>query len=88
MSTWNMRSRRISKRVLTPSVSTLMGELNTPSSDSTYLLREGRAVAGDGYYDSGLSTRAIAAAVIQSYPDSTILAAFGDQLVRREYDFN
>ncbi|GBL96527.1 Acid-sensing ion channel 4 [Araneus ventricosus] len=61
-----MISRRISKRALAPGRGYNNGGLNPPSYDSTYLLREG---SGRGRF--GVSTKAIAAAVIQFFPDSS-----------------
>ncbi|GBM56490.1 hypothetical protein AVEN_110509-1 [Araneus ventricosus] len=71
-----MRSRRISKRVLTPGREYSNGGMS-PSSDTSF--GRVRAVAGDGYEDSGLSTRAVAAVVIQFYPDAT--AGRGNQSI-------
>ncbi|GBO16171.1 hypothetical protein AVEN_195385-1 [Araneus ventricosus] len=62
-----MSCYRISKQELaSPGGTAMVGVVLPPSSDNTYLLREwsgrGRLI---GYWDSGLSIRAIAAAVIQ-----------------------
>ncbi|GBN98715.1 hypothetical protein AVEN_83040-1 [Araneus ventricosus] len=62
-----MSSCRISKQELaSPGCTRMVGGVLPPSSDSTYLLREGSGRGQViGYWDSGLSTRAIAATVIQ-----------------------
>ncbi|GBM15510.1 hypothetical protein AVEN_8902-1 [Araneus ventricosus] len=61
-----MRSQRISKRGLASPGSTIMVEVVLPP---PLIVRtsygRGRAVAGDGYYDSDLSTQVIAATVIE-----------------------
>ncbi|GBN95252.1 hypothetical protein AVEN_61259-1 [Araneus ventricosus] len=63
-----MRSRRISKWALASPGGTIMVGIELPSPVIVPTsFGEGRAVAGDGYEDSGLSTRATAATVIQ-YP--------------------
>ncbi|GBO02925.1 hypothetical protein AVEN_45978-1, partial [Araneus ventricosus] len=51
--------------VLASLVGTIRGGLDPPSSDSAHLLWEGSGSDCDGYWDSGLSIRAIAGAVIQ-----------------------
>ncbi|GBN96986.1 hypothetical protein AVEN_65106-1 [Araneus ventricosus] len=64
--------RRISKRELAyPGWYSNVGAVLPRTNDSTYLLREGSGRGPVmGYKDSGLSTRAIAAAVIQ-YPGAS-----------------
>ncbi|GBM10585.1 hypothetical protein AVEN_21913-1 [Araneus ventricosus] len=59
-------SRIIKQELASPGGTKMVGGVLPPSSDNTYLLRE-RSGRGQviGYQDSGLSTRAIAATVIQ-----------------------
>ncbi|GBM34794.1 hypothetical protein AVEN_7844-1 [Araneus ventricosus] len=60
-----MRGRRISKRVLASLVGIVVGVMDPSPMIVRSSYGRGRAMVGDDYYDSGLSSRAIAAAVIQ-----------------------
>ncbi|GBM89189.1 hypothetical protein AVEN_145496-1 [Araneus ventricosus] len=66
-----MSSCRISKQELTSRGGTIKvgGVVSPPSSDSTYLLREGSGRGQvNGYQDSGPSTRAVVTATVIQYP--------------------